>query len=253
MDDDFGVAVRLENRAAMLELAAPVGGVCEIAVVTERHFALVAIDHDGLCVEKSFVARSGITRVADGGGAGKFVQNIGRENFFDFAHGAVGVEFVAVAGDNAGGFLAAMLERVETKIDKLCRFSVAEDSDDAAVVVEPIILICKFLRHRVTNVRSRELAQTSRRTSRGESMAACPLSSMRSAASRVTLPSSRAATLYCLAVARTAARLVGETETTQRAPRSLKRAYSAGADSLNEIEAPREEKADSSLRGLRSE
>src|SRR2546421_364622 len=98
MDDNFGVAVRLENRAAMLELAAPVGGIGEIAVVAERHFALVAIDHDGLRVEKSFIARGGITRVADGSGAGKFVQNVGCENFFDFAHGAVGVEFVAVAG-----------------------------------------------------------------------------------------------------------------------------------------------------------
>src|SRR5882724_7669005 len=241
MDDDFGVAVRLKNRAAMFQAAAPFGGVGEIAVVAERHLALVAIDHDGLGIEQSFVARGGIARVADGGGAGKFVQNIGRENFFDFAHGAVGVEFVAVAGDNAGGFLAAMLESVKAEIDELCRFGVAEDSDDAAVVVEPIILICKFLRHRVTNVRSRELAQTSRGTSRGESMAACPLSSMRSAAFPVTLPSSRAPTLYCLAVARTAARFVGETERMARAPRSLKRACSAGRFSLRDMDAPKEE------------
>src|SRR5256885_4387658 len=196
MDDDFGVTVRLENRAAMFKLAAPFGGVGEIAVVAERDFALVAINHDGLRVEKSFIARGRVARVADGGAAGKCVQNIGSENFFDFAHGAVGVEFVAVAGDNAGGFLAAMLESVETEIDELRRFGMAEDSDDAAVVVEAVILICKFLRHRVTNVRSRELAQTSRRSSRVESMAACPLSSMRSAAFAVTLPSSFMPTLY---------------------------------------------------------
>src|SRR5438105_11507340 len=139
MDDDFGVAVRLENRAAMLELAAPVGGIGEIAVVTERDLSLIAIDHDGLRVEESFVARSGIARVADGGGAGKFVQNIGRENFFDFAHGAVGVEFVAVAGDNASGFLATMLKSVEAEVDELCRFGVAEDSDNAAVVVKVVV------------------------------------------------------------------------------------------------------------------
>src|SRR5207249_3007966 len=97
--------------------------------------------------------------------------------------------------------------------------------------------------HRLTRVRSNELAQTSRRTSGGESMAACPSSSMRSAALPVTLPSSRAPTVYCLAVARTAARFAGDTETTQRAPRSEKREYSAGRDSLSETDAPRE-KAD---------
>src|SRR5436190_1667675 len=122
----------------MFEAAAPFGGVGQIAVVAERDFALVAIDHDGLCVEKSFIAGGGIARVTDGGAAGKFVQNIGRENFFDFAHGAMRVEFVAVAGDNASRFLAAMLERVEAEIDELCRFGVAEDSYDAAMVVEPI-------------------------------------------------------------------------------------------------------------------
>jgi len=32
-------------------------------------------------------------------GCQEFVQNVGSENFLDFAHGAVGVEFVAVGGD----------------------------------------------------------------------------------------------------------------------------------------------------------
>src|SRR5260370_10722612 len=35
MDDDFGVAVGLESGATMLELAAPVGGVGEIAIVAD--------------------------------------------------------------------------------------------------------------------------------------------------------------------------------------------------------------------------
>src|SRR6267142_279544 len=239
MYDNFGVAVCLENRAAMFEFAAPLGGVGEIAVVAERDFSLVAVNHDGLRVEKGFIARGGIARVADGCATGEFIQNVRRENFFDFAHGTVSVEFGAIGRDDAGGFLAAMLERVEAEIDELCRFGMAEDSDDTAVVVEVVVLICEFLRHRVTNVRSRELAQASRTTSRGESMAACPLSSMRSAASRVTLPSSIAFTLYCLAVARTAARFVGEMETMARAPRSEKSAYSAEEFSLNATEAPR--------------
>jgi len=66
MDNDFGVAVGLENGAAMFELAAPLGGVSEVAVVAEGDLALVAIDHDGLGVEESFVAGGGVARVADG-------------------------------------------------------------------------------------------------------------------------------------------------------------------------------------------
>src|SRR5882762_10343714 len=112
MDDDFGVAISLEDGAAMLELAAPVGCVGKIAVVADGDFALVAIDHDGLGVENGFVAGGGIAGVADGAGAGEFREDAGDEDFFDFTHGAMDVEVVAIAGDDAGGFLAAMLERV---------------------------------------------------------------------------------------------------------------------------------------------
>src|SRR6267378_4600006 len=55
---------------------------------------------------------------------------------------------------------------------------------------------------------------------------------MRNEPSRVTWPSSRAATLYCLAVSRTAASFDGATETTARAPRSLKAAASEGSELL---------------------
>jgi hypothetical protein len=51
----------------------------------------------------------------------------------------MGVEFVAVAGNDAGGFLTAMLQRVKAEIDEFCGFGVAEDADDAAVVVEVVV------------------------------------------------------------------------------------------------------------------
>src|SRR5439155_24989800 len=66
VDDDFGVAIGLEDGATMLELAAPLRGRGGIAVVAESDLALVAVDHDGLRVEKSFIAGSGVARVADG-------------------------------------------------------------------------------------------------------------------------------------------------------------------------------------------
>ena len=50
MHDHFRVAVGLEDGAAMLQLAPPLAGVRQVAVVRHGHLALVAIDHDGLDV-----------------------------------------------------------------------------------------------------------------------------------------------------------------------------------------------------------
>ena len=51
MDDDFGIAVGLKDRAAMFELAAPFGGVGEIAVVAESELCLC-------CSRSRWAARS---------------------------------------------------------------------------------------------------------------------------------------------------------------------------------------------------
>src|SRR6266852_8007603 len=239
MDDDFGVAVGLKNRAAMLEFTAPVGGVGKIAVVAEGDFAFVAIDHDGLGVEESFVAGGGVSRVADGETARELREHARLENFFDFAHRAVHVQLFAVARDDAGGFLAAMLQRVKTQIHEVRGFGVAEDAEDTTFVVEVIVGEGEFLAHFLVSVRSSELAQASRSVSTELSTTARPLYSMRKASPRVTWPISRAATLYCLAVLRTAASFEGVTDTTARAPRSLNAAASAGLSASNFTCAPR--------------
>src|ERR1700733_8905814 len=105
----------------------------------------------------------------------------------------------------------------------------AKYAEYTTLVMEVIVGESEFFHHCAANVFSSELAQMLRRESRGESTTALPLYSMPSALPRCTLPISRAPTLYCLAVARTAASFVGETETIERAPRSWKRACSAGA------------------------
>src|SRR6266576_2446693 len=162
MDDDFGVAVGLENGTAMLELAAPLGGVSKVAVMAEGDFALVAVDHDGLRVEQGLVAGGGVTRVADGEAARKLCEHARLENFFDFAHRAVQMQVRAVAGDDASGFLAAMLKRVKTEIDEVRGFGVAEDAEYTTLVVKMIIGEGRFLTHFAVSVRSSEWAQAPR-------------------------------------------------------------------------------------------
>ena len=50
MNDHFGVAIGLENRAAVFEFAAPFGGVGEIAIVADGELAFAAINQDRLRV-----------------------------------------------------------------------------------------------------------------------------------------------------------------------------------------------------------
>src|SRR2546428_10526218 len=87
--------------------------------------------------------------------------------------------------------------------------------------------VCSTL-HFPAKVRSSEWAQASRNVSTELSITTRPLCSMRNEPSRVTWPSSCAATLYCLAVLRTRASFDGVTETMARVARSLKRTDSAG-------------------------
>ena len=123
-------------------------GICEVAVVAESDFALVAVDDYGLGVEQGFVTGGRVAGVADGQRAPEFRENVGLKNLFDFAHGAVKLEFGAVARDDAGGFLAAVLESVEPKVHEVRGFGMAEDAEDATVVVEVVVENWKNLAHK---------------------------------------------------------------------------------------------------------
>ena len=45
----------------------------------------------------------------------------------------------AIGGDDAGGFLAAMLQGIEAEIGELGGFGMAEDAADTTVIVEVIV------------------------------------------------------------------------------------------------------------------
>jgi hypothetical protein len=63
------------------------------------------------------------------------------------AHGAVQVEFGAIARNDASGFLAAMLQRIEAEIGEVGGFGMTEDAEDTALVVEVIVGVGEFVRH----------------------------------------------------------------------------------------------------------
>ena len=84
-------------------------------------------------------AGGGIADMADRRIAGQAVDHraLG-EGIADQAEPAFGVEALAVEGDDAAGFLATMLERVQAERGDGGRVRVAENAEDAAFLAEPV-------------------------------------------------------------------------------------------------------------------
>ena len=112
VQDDFGIAGGLEDGAFAFQVAAELGRVGDVAVVGDGDAAFIAGDGEGLGVEQHGIAGGGVAGVADGDFAGQAAQDFGREEVGDVAHAAEVVNLAAVAGGDAGAFLAAVLERV---------------------------------------------------------------------------------------------------------------------------------------------
>jgi len=74
----------------------------------------------------------------------------------------VDVEVGAIAGYDAGGFLAAMLEGVEAEVGEVGGFGMAEDAEDTTFVVEVIVENGSLHFHFVSNLISKRFL-TSRR------------------------------------------------------------------------------------------
>ena len=114
--DDLGVGGRLEQAADPHQLLAQQVGVGEVAVVGERQAAEVEIGEDRLDVAVRRAAGRGVAVMADR----RIALQLGddrllAEDVADQAGGAVVVEMSAVEGDDAGGFLAAMLQRMQAE------------------------------------------------------------------------------------------------------------------------------------------
>ncbi len=123
----------------MFEFAAPFGSVGEIAIVRKRELALVAIDEDWLRVGESCVAGSGIARVADGGIAGERREPLIGKNIGNESHTFYDAEFCAIGSAHSGSFLAAMLQGVEAEVGGFRGVGLAENAEDAAMIVEMIV------------------------------------------------------------------------------------------------------------------
>ncbi len=110
MDDDLGVAGRLEEAAAPHQLAAQPIGVGQVAVVADRQPAELEIGEERLHVAQHDLAGRRIADMADRGIAAQASDHLlGAEIVADMAHPAMGAELLTIIGDDAGGLLSTVL------------------------------------------------------------------------------------------------------------------------------------------------
>ena len=139
MQHHLGIGGGLHHRAFADEIAAHGEPIREIAVVADGEAAALKFGEQRLHVAQDGLAGGGIAHMADGGCAGQSVDHLAAgEIVADQAEPAFGMEALAVEGDDAGGFLSAMLERVETKGCDGCGVGMAEDAEDAAFFAQAI-------------------------------------------------------------------------------------------------------------------
>ena len=121
----------------------------------DRQPAVGELGEERLHVAQAGAAGRGVARVADGTGAEQAVHHgLLGESIADQADMALDVELGAVIRDDAGRFLAAMLQRVQPERDNRGRVLPAEDAEHAALVVEMVVglvgngsSICARIRH----------------------------------------------------------------------------------------------------------
>lgn len=63
---------------------------------------------------------------------------MGRIDIRDKSLPLMDMKLLAIARDDAGGFLSAMLQGIQPKIGEVCRFLVAVNAEDGAFVVKLI-------------------------------------------------------------------------------------------------------------------
>ena len=137
VDDDFGVAGRLEDRAAAVERPPELHRVGQIAVVGDREAAVVELGEQWLDIAQRRLAGRRIAHMADRRAAGQLAHDIvAVEIAGDMAHRAVRVEMRSVIAGDAGGFLAAMLQRMKPERDEARGIIGTPDAENPALFAQ---------------------------------------------------------------------------------------------------------------------
>ena len=136
VNDDFGVAVGLKNRALALQPRAHLHGVDQVAVVRHGNRSFVRLHQNRLRIQQRRVSGGRVARVADGQRAAHFREHIFGEDVGHRAHGLVRARSQAIGSDDPRRFLPAMLQRVQPQVSQLLRLRMGEDRHHTALVMK---------------------------------------------------------------------------------------------------------------------
>src|SRR5262245_9440916 len=136
MEDDLGIAARLENRSLSNELLAKLACVDDVAVMAQGDLTVGAVDEDWLGVRELALACRRVADMPNRQRPGQLRQRCGIERIGDVAHRPRQANVRPVGRGDSGALLAAVLQRVESEIRHVRGFGVAKDPEDAAFVVE---------------------------------------------------------------------------------------------------------------------
>src|SRR6266571_331882 len=141
VQDDLRVAGGAEDGALLLETVADGRGVDQVAVVGDPDLSLARFDHERLGVLQAALHGGGVSHVADRQVALQPAELILLEDARDMAHASLLVQTVAAGGDDAGRFLAAVLQTVQPEIGQVRGLGVVVDPEYAALIVEVIVVL----------------------------------------------------------------------------------------------------------------
>jgi len=118
------------------EPVAQLACVGEVAVVAQGHLAEAAVDEEGVGGGGHVAAGGGVARVADGRVARQAVQHGLGEHVRHVALRLVEVQALVIAGADAGGLLAAVLQGIEAQVGLAGGFRLPADPENPAFIPE---------------------------------------------------------------------------------------------------------------------
>ena len=135
VQDDFAVDRRLKNRAARFEFVAQLRGVGEVAVVRNGDLARAAIHRQRLGVAQMRGAGRGIARVADGHLSRPVRAGLRPLKTCDTRPMPLcSRNCLPSRGDDAGAFLAAMLQGVKPVVGQFGGIGMPVNAEDTAIM-----------------------------------------------------------------------------------------------------------------------
>ena len=142
VDDDLGVGGGMEKASALDQCAADPSRIGEVAVMPDREPARGQVREQRLDVPQHRLARGRIAVVADRAVAGQATDHLLVAEILAHLSGRVmAVEPVAVEGNDAGGLLPPMLQRMQAERRKRGGVGVVPDAEDAAFLAQPVVVL----------------------------------------------------------------------------------------------------------------